>query len=753
MLKRILFILLASCILFSISMAMPPHPDLLKKIQNGQIPEPIFMSNPGYRARMGIDQGLSEPLLAPSTALTNVKFLVIMVGFSDHPGLMPPAYFDSLVFGGGFGPWGPTLRNFYNRASYGNLTIVTVNYPSTLGWRTAPHGNYYYTAQGGDSSFGMGTYPNNSQGLCEWAVASVDPLVNFANYDNNGDGQVDGIILIHAGRGAEVSGDTLDIWSHEWNITPQTRDGVTISYYCIVPEIWYAAYDMTIGVYCHEFGHILGLPDLYDYGYDSFGLGSWSLMAFGSWNGNGWGMSPALLDAWSRVFLGFVTPTNVTCTISYAFIPSVEDSAKVYRLWTMGAIGPEYFLLECRSSVYTDTALAATGLTIYHIDETQPNNNSQWWPGQPPAPHYKVAIEQADNLFNLEHFTNSMDAGDPYPGSANNWYFNDYNLPTARDYYGNATNIGVQFQFPSPLGVVAMLDPGTWAPFPPYPPNIIEPDGGATNQVLQHFEWTFVDHYYYHFQLDSTGGDFSHPIFQDSMVSSEYYDYSLSGYPDGYFIWRVNARSYCEIGNWSNYGNFYLDRTPPVGSVASSPAHTDFTSFLITWTSGHDIPPSPEWWVASWSVYCDSGGGSPWAWQVDVHNLAATFTGAHDGKTYRFYALARDQAGNQEVWNGIYETSTHVGTGGPTCTYIVGDANNSNTFTGLDITYSVRFFKGGPPPSYTCECPTGSGNFWYVAGDVNGSCSFTGLDITYMVRYFKGGPGPIPCPSCPPVRR
>jgi hypothetical protein len=83
------------------------------------------------------------------------------------------------------------------------------------------------------------------------------------------------------------------------------------------------------------------------------------------------------------------------------------------------------------------------------------------------------------------------------------------------------------------------------------------------------------------------------------------------------------------------------------------------------------------------------------------------------------------------------------------CSYVVGDANNSNSFTGLDVTYSVRYFKGGPHPIYSCECSPG--NTWYVSGDVNGSCSFSGLDVTYMVRYFKGGAAPIPCPSCPPI--
>jgi hypothetical protein len=86
---------------------------------------------------------------------------------------------------------------------------------------------------------------------------------------------------------------------------------------------------------------------------------------------------------------------------------------------------------------------------------------------------------------------------------------------------------------------------------------------------------------------------------------------------------------------------------------------------------------------------------------------------------------------------------------GPNCQYIVGDVNRSNVFNGIDVTYGVGFFKGGPPPPYSCECTPG--NTWYVAGDVNGSCTFNGIDITYMVSYFKGGALPIPCPSCPPT--
>ncbi len=90
------------------------------------------------------------------------------------------------------------------------------------------------------------------------------------------------------------------------------------------------------------------------------------------------------------------------------------------------------------------------------------------------------------------------------------------------------------------------------------------------------------------------------------------------------------------------------------------------------------------------------------------------------------------------------------GAQGGACSYVVGDANNSATFNGLDVTYSVNYFRGGAAPPYSCECTPG--NIWFVAGDVNNSCSFNGLDVTYMVNYFKGGLSPRPCAQCPPAR-
>jgi hypothetical protein len=78
----------------------------------------------------------------------------------------------------------------------------------------------------------------------------------------------------------------------------------------------------------------------------------------------------------------------------------------------------------------------------------------------------------------------------------------------------------------------------------------------------------------------------------------------------------------------------------------------------------------------------------------------------------------------------------------------VGDINGDDSPNGIDVTYGVSYFKGGPEPPYACECVLNE--IWFVAGDVNGSCNFSGIDITYFVRYLKGGPALIPCPDCPP---
>ena len=139
-----------------------------------------------------------------------------------------------------------------------------------------PHPKSYYT----NGNYGFGTNPQNAQRLVEDVLGLADPHVNFSPFDNDGDGSVEALVLICAGIGGEQSGNVNDIWSHKWGITPQTRDGKTISTYFMAPE------NGRVGVMAHELGHLLmGWPDLYDTDYSSAGTASWDLMAGGSWNG------------------------------------------------------------------------------------------------------------------------------------------------------------------------------------------------------------------------------------------------------------------------------------------------------------------------------------------------------------------------------------------------------------------------------------------------------------------------------------
>lgn len=138
----------------------------------------------------------------------------------------------------------------------------------------------------------------------------------------------------------------------------------------------------------------------------------------------------------------------------------------------------------------------------------------------------------------------------------------------------------------------------------------------------------------------------------------------------------------------------------------------------------------------------------------DVVDTTANYFDSGDMPPGSAFVLYADSAGDFHylcTYHPVQMTGVlHVAdtsSSGP-CDYVVGDVNGSSSYNGLDVTYGVSFLKGGPAPTYTCECT--SGNTWYVSGDVNGSCGYNGLDITYGVSFFKGGSAPIPCADCAP---
>lgn len=352
-----------------------------------------------------VQQAVQEeepPRKAPRTG--TMRNLVLLVSFSDKGFSNTRAEYEALFNTIGYTADGAqgSVKDFYNEVSYGQLSVDSVVVePVTLN-----HGYAYY---GANDVYGNDVRPRE---MVQQALAALEARgFDFSALDGDNDGWVDGLTVIHAGGGEEYNGNDSDyIWSHKWQMTSTvTYDGKSMFTYHTEPgrRGWDSSsgtWGITrIGVICHENGHFLGLPDLYDYGYDSKGVGDFCLMAGGSWNGN-YGAQPAQMSAWCKKYLAWLTPVVVTGGGTYS-VPRVEDHQAVYQL--KGAFpATQYFLIENRQGFGFDASLpgSSRGLLVWHVDETQANNNDQT--------HYKVDLEEASGTQHLELDSNEGDDAD-----------------------------------------------------------------------------------------------------------------------------------------------------------------------------------------------------------------------------------------------------------------------------------------------------------------------------------------------------
>jgi len=427
------------CVLAGSVLAVaPPHPDAGR-------PVPAVLDTwPGPRP--GMPAAPDRVVRDTKSGLVDLRLLVIPVGFADQAGAISPATLQTVFTGDG------SVRDYWLEVSSGAMTMTG----DVTGWQRAPQSRSYY--EGNANGLDLWSAPNNAGRFVLDAVQQADLAgLDWGLYDNDGpdgipnsgddDGIVDGLVILHAGRGGECG--TSELWSHQFFLagwgygrftTSSPRPGgghVQVDDYVLVPERSCSSNTIEIGVICHELGHLLGLPDLYDTLDSLPGIGGWGLMGTGAWGGNGRNpASPSWPCAWSRLQLGWCEVIDVRQD-SDVSLPAAQVSDRVLRVRDPEQPAGESWLIENRHRLGFDASLPAGGLLIWHIDD-QIIASTRHLNEVNAGPVSGVALERADG------HGDRGDAGDPWPGSSGATVFSGATLPSSRDNLGRLTDVAVR---------------------------------------------------------------------------------------------------------------------------------------------------------------------------------------------------------------------------------------------------------------------------------------------------------------------
>ena len=206
------------------------------------------------------------------------------------------------------------------------------------------------------------------------ALEAADDLVDFSQYDSDGDGVVDYVFFLVAGNGSNYTGSSTGyLWPHRSSlssVTP-TLDGKTFQNYACSIELYGTTSNVVdgIGTIVHEFNHVLGLPDLYDTNDDTDGESLdpqyWSVMATGNYLNCGY--TPAGLSIYERYALGWATPTEIDSEGSYS-LTGVQSGGSGYYI--NASVDDEFFVIENRQKTGWDASLPGSGMLVWRVDLT-----------------------------------------------------------------------------------------------------------------------------------------------------------------------------------------------------------------------------------------------------------------------------------------------------------------------------------------------------------------------------------------------
>ena len=267
-----------------------------------------------------------------------------------------------------------SARQYFEDASFGqyNLQLDVVG-PVTVSKNMADYGGNSY---GSDK---------NPEGMIKEACELVNDSVDYTHYDNDNDGYVDFVYVIYAGYGEADGGDANTIWPHAWYLYSAAGkrcqlDGKVVDLYACGNEMdFYTKHHTGIGTFCHEFSHVLGLPDLYDTNQDQphgqKTMGSWSILDYGPYNNEG--NTPPMYSAYERFFMGWLTPRLITEPEDVVLeeLNSKQEALLISTTDQHNLIGNDpnptkFYLLENRQQEGWDTYLPGHGMMLTYVQYT-----------------------------------------------------------------------------------------------------------------------------------------------------------------------------------------------------------------------------------------------------------------------------------------------------------------------------------------------------------------------------------------------
>jgi len=378
----------------------------------------------------------SEPKLSPSICKGEKRFLVLLVEFQDLKFTTNKNYFVKTLNEKGYsegGATGSAYDYFCDNSSEQFKPTFDIVGPISLSEKYSYYGEN--DENGNDKNAHMALY-----NACQ--IAQKNSLVDFSKYDNDGDGYVDNVFFYFAGYSEAEGANPSTIWPHAWYLESGAGktlsiNGKKIDRYACTAELNgnKGSTPSGIGVFCHEFSHVLGLPDLYDTDYEKSGnartVNIWSIMSNGAYLNES--MTPPYFMGVERERLGWVKITPLTKEGEITIAPIQTNIC--YSTTTSKK--DEIFLYEYRNGAKWDTYIPK-GLAVMHKDASTRDVNgftaaTRWATGSGinsygdhPCGYLVWANPTATNIYQY-----------PFPGSNNIRFFEGV------DWNGKATS----FQF------------------------------------------------------------------------------------------------------------------------------------------------------------------------------------------------------------------------------------------------------------------------------------------------------------------